>query len=396
MRLTPGHRGFIVFLGALAAMAPIGWDIIMPAMPGMARAFGVEAAGIQPALSVYAFGFAVGQLFWGAVADRFGRRVALFGGMGLFTLAGIGCALAPSLGTLIVLRFVEGFGGCAGIVMARAIVRDTHSGADGARALSFVTLVQGAVPLTAPSLGGFLVVWFDWPATFVALALAGAAMLAAVAALLPETLRHPDPRALQFGRMTANWARFLRNPRVRVWTATNCVLYAGVFAYISGSPFAIQVVHGVPPNRFGLYFLFAAAALPLGSWINALLLRRMAQTRIMMLGYAGAILAGLIMLYAGFNPQLGPLWLAVPPMLYIMGYAMVVPNAIAQALEPFPDMAGNASALIGFLQNTAGALAGLLVAAAFDGTAVPLALIILGCGLAGAVLFALRPRGAQR
>ena len=392
MRLQPGRRSFIIFLGALAAMAPIGWDIIMPAMPGMADAFATDAAGIQPALSVYAFGFALGQLFWGAIADRFGRRVALFGGMGLFTLAGIGCALAPSLPMLIALRFAQGFGGCAGIVMSRAIVRDTHTGAESARALAFVTLVQGVVPMTAPSLGGFLVVWFDWHAIFAFLALAGAAMLAAIAALLPETLRQPDPRALHFHRFAGNWLRFLRDPRAATWTATTCILYGGIFAYISGSPFAFQIVHGVTPAEFGLYFLPAAVALPLGAWINAVLLRRISQVRIMVLGYGAALLAGAIMLVAALNPQLGPVMLAVAPLLYVVAFAMVVPNAIAQALEPFPDMAGNASALIGFLQMSAGALAGLLVAALFDGTAVPLALTILACGAGATLLFVFRPR----
>lgn len=392
MKLQPGRRAFIVFLGALAAMAPIGWDIIMPAMPGMAHAFGVEAAGIQPALSVYAFGFALGQLLWGAVADRFGRRVALFGGMGLFTLAGIGCALAPSLPALIALRFAQGFGGCAGIVMSRAIVRDTHTGPESARALAFVTLVQGVVPMTAPSIGGFLVVWFDWHAIFVALALAGVAMLAAIAALLPETLRHADPHALHVRRFAGNWLRFLRDPRAAMWTATTCILYGGIFAYISGSPFAFQVVHGVTPAQFGLFFLPAAVALPLGAWINALLLRRIRQVSIIVLGYGAALIAGVAMLVVALNPQLGPLALAVPPLLYVVAFAMIVPNAIAQALEPFPDMAGNASALIGFLQMSVGALCGLIVAAAFNGTAVPLALTILACAAIATLLFVLRPQ----
>ncbi|MFT0869746.1 multidrug effflux MFS transporter [Pseudomonas sp. CAM1A] len=369
----------LLILGALSAFGPLAIDFYLPAFPAMAHAFATDEKHVQATLAAYFLGLSLGQLAYGPVADRFGRRIPLLFGVGLFTVASLACAYAPNLDSLIVARFVQALGGCAGMVLSRAIVSDKCDAVASAKVFSQLMLVMGLAPILAPMLGGVLVNVSGWQSIFLALSLFSAACLVAVGLGLPESLPAHVPRQPLSGALRQYLRLF--GDRVFVGHAlTGGVAIAGMFAYIAGSPFVFIKLYGVPAEHYGWLFGTNAAGFILMAQVNARLLAKRGPAFLLARAVWLYLVAALALLVvAALRPaQLWPL--LVPLFVCIASLGCIIPNASACAMSGQGARAGSASALMGCLQFSVAAGAAALVGVLHDGSAVPMALVISLCG----------------
>ncbi|AXQ46678.1 MULTISPECIES: multidrug effflux MFS transporter [unclassified Pseudomonas] len=369
----------VLILGALSAFGPLAIDFYLPAFPAMAQAFATDEKHVQATLAAYFLGLSIGQLAYGPVADRFGRRKPLLFGVALFTLASLACAYAPNLDTLIVARFVQALGGCAGMVLSRAIVSDKCDPVASAKVFSQLMLVMGLAPILAPMLGGVLVNLAGWQSIFLALSLFSAASLLAVSLGLPESLPASMPRQPLSGALR-QYLRLLTD-RVFIGHAlTGGIAIAGMFAYIAGSPFVFIKLYGVPAEHYGWLFGTNAAGFILVAQVNARLLAKRGPAFLLVRAVWLYLAAGLVLLgVAALRPaQLWPL--LVPLFVCIASLGCIIPNASACAMSGQGARAGSASALMGCLQFSVAAGAASLVGVLHDGSAVPMTLVISLCG----------------
>lgn len=369
----------LLILGALSAFGPLAIDFYLPAFPAMAHAFATDEKHVQATLAAYFLGLSLGQLAYGPVADRFGRRIPLLFGVGLFTVASLACAYAPNLDSLIVARFVQALGGCAGMVLSRAIVSDKCDAVASAKVFSQLMLVMGLAPILAPMLGGVLVNVSGWQSIFLALSLFSAACLVAVGLGLPESLPAHVPRQPLSGALRQYLRLF--GDRVFVGHAlTGGIAIAGMFAYIAGSPFVFIKLYGVPAEHYGWLFGTNAAGFILMAQVNARLLAKRGPAFLLARAVWLYLVAALaLLLVAALRPaQLWPL--LVPLFVCIASLGCIIPNASACAMSGQGARAGSASALMGCLQFSVAAGAAALVGVLHDGSAVPMALVISLCG----------------
>ncbi|MBB2887949.1 MULTISPECIES: multidrug effflux MFS transporter [Pseudomonas] len=370
----------ILILGALSAFGPLAIDFYLPAFPAMALAFGTDEKHVQLTLAAYFLGLSIGQLAYGPVADRFGRRLPLLTGVGLFTVASLACAYAPSLEWLIGARFVQALGGCAGMVIARAVVSDKCDAVGSAKVFSQLMLVMGLAPILAPMLGGLLVNTTGWQSIF--LVLTGFSALAglAVALGLPESLPAHMPRQPLSGALR-QYGRLLADPIFLGHALTGGVAIAGMFAYIAGSPFVFIKLYGVPAEHFGWLFGINAAGFILVAQVNARLLARRGPA-FLLARTVWLYLAGGLALLAVSSLHTAHLWpLLIPLFVCIASLGCIVPNASACAMSGQGARAGSASAMLGCLQFSVAAGAAALVGVLHDGSAMPMAMVISLCAI---------------
>lgn len=370
---------FLLILGALSAFGPLAIDFYLPSFPTLAREFATDVEHVQLSLAAYFIGISLGQLFYGPIADRYGRRIPLLIGVALFTAASFACALAPSLDWLIAARFVQALGGCAGMVINRAVVRDLCDPLASAKVFSQLVLVMGLAPILAPLGGGLLLDTLGWPWIFHSLALFAGLCLLAVWLWLPETRpQHMQPAPLSgaFGQYRA----LLGNASFMGYSLAGGVAMAGMFAYIAGSPFVFIELYGVPAEHYGWLFGSNAAGFVLMAQVNARLVRRGGPAlwlRRMVLVYLSSGVCLLVLAAL----QLASLWpLLIPMFICVASLGCVLPNATACAMAGQGPHAGSASGFLGSLQFTVAAAASALVAYLHDGTALPMALVIACCG----------------
>ena len=380
-------RALVVLLGAMTALTALAIDMSLPALPALSAAFDASPERVQLTLSLFITGYAVGQIFHGPLSDRFGRKPVLIGGLLIYVAAAIACAVSQSIGVLIAARLVMGFGGCVGPVLARAVVRDHYGGSHAAQMYSSLTAVFALAPLVAPLVGGWLLVHFGWRAIFVVLALFAGTLLAVIGFAFAESLTAPDRDALRLGRLARNYGAFLTSRMCLGYALVNGLCWAGIFAFLSGSPFVFITIYGIAPEHYGFYFALSAVALVIGALSNKWLLRRQSHARVLCLGLSVTIIGGVIVLAACITRWGGADGVMAGFMLYIWGQAVVAPNAMAAALEPVPHMAGTGAALMGVIQMASGAAAGYAVNALYDGTPVPMGAVILAMGILSAAVY---------
>lgn len=386
----------ILILGALSAFGPLAIDFYLPAFPAMALAFGTDENHVQMTLAAYFLGLSIGQLAYGPVADRFGRRIPLLTGVGLFTAASVACAYAPNLEWLIGARFVQALGGCAGMVISRAVVSDKCDAVGSAKVFSQLMLVMGLAPILAPLLGGLLVNTTGWQSIF--LALTGFSALAglAVAMGLPESLPAHVPRQPLSGALR-QYGRLLADPIFLGHALTGGIAIAGMFAYIAGSPFIIIKLYGVPAEHFGWLFGTNAAGFILVAQVNARLLAKRGPAFLLARAVWVYLAAGVTLL-AVSSLHTAQLWpLLIPLFICIASLGCISPNAAACAMSGQGGRAGSASALLGCLQFSVAAGASALVGVLHDGSAVPMAMVISLCGIlvVGAAMLTRRLQNAR-
>ncbi|MEU3664434.1 multidrug effflux MFS transporter [Streptomyces sp. NPDC032940] len=375
-------------LGALSAVPPLSMDMYLPALPDVTRTLGSSTTMGQLTLTACLSGMALGQLLVGPMSDRWGRRRPLLIGLAVYVVASVSCAVAPGVELLIGARLVQGLAGAAGIVIARAVVRDLYDGLEMARFFSTLLLVSSLAPIIAPILGGQVLRFTAWRGVFLVLAVIGVALTALVWRRLPETL--PAEQRRGGGVLGALFImRGLVADRVfRGYVMVNGFAYGALFSYIAASPFVIQEIYGASPQTFSLLFGLNSLGLMVVGQINGkLLVGRVRLDKALGAGLGVIALAGSVLLAmtAGVFGDAGTVPVACCLIVMISALGLVLPNTNALALVRTPHAAGSASALIGTSCFAMGALATLLVGLAGKGTAVPMAAVQTGSALAAIV-----------
>jgi MFS transporter, DHA1 family, multidrug resistance protein len=380
----------VLVLGALSAFGPLSIDLYLPALPRLTSDFGATAWQGQLTLTACILGLAAGQLVFGPLTDRVGRRVPLLAGLVAYFAASLACAAAGSIWVLVSLRFVQGVAGGVGIVVGRSVVRDIASGAAAARLFSILMIVIGVVPVLAPVLGGQLLRTMSWRGLFVVLAFVDVVILAATALWLHETLppsRRRRTRETGFGELLHD----------RLFVAYASVLalgFASLFSYIAGSSFVLQDIYGISPQLYGVIFGINALGIIVSSQLGRAVVGRVGAERLLLTGVAAQAVAGTVLLvFVAGGVGLG----GILPCFFVTvaSIGLVIPNATALAMTDYPHAAGSASALIGASQFFVGGIAAPLVGIAGRGTAVPTALLIAGFGMAAFSAAALARRIPQ-
>jgi DHA1 family bicyclomycin/chloramphenicol resistance-like MFS transporter len=369
-------------LGMLTAFGALSTDMYLPGLPTIARELHTDMAAAQQTLAVFFLGMALGQVLYGPISDRLGRRPPLVFGCALYALAGIGCALAPSIQSLVALRFVQALGACAGTVIGRSIIRDLFDQRESARMYSLLMLMMGAAPITAPSIGGLILVAFGWRAIFLALSGFGLACLVTVLCGLSETLPSERRTRAGLGAAFRAYSGLLKDRRYMGYTMASALAIGSMFAYIAGSPFVFIELHGVRPDRYGLLFGTNALGLILASQFNRWLLRRYSslailRTGLAIMGASGLLLAAITAADIGGFP-----WMLALLFGCVASNGLVHPNAIALAMAPHGRQAGSASALLGAFQMAIAAAVGALIGLLHNGTALPMVGVIATCATA--------------
>lgn len=379
----------LALLAALVALGPLSVDMYIPALPSMVATLNTDISHIHLTLSTYLTGFSVFHLVCGPLADRIGRKPVLLGGTVLFVLACIGCSLASTVEELIIYRFLQGVGACVGPTLARTVTRDIFGPTRAARALSLIAMLMALAPAVAPTLGAVLLVWLPWSAIFIFLALYGIAMIVLIQIFLAETL--PQVQSLHPLAIARNYAELLRNPLYMAATLTGAMIYAGLMTYISCASFVYIDMLGVPVQYFGFIFLSSVLGYMLGSALSARLSRSFVPEQTVLLGAVLAATASATMLAGSAIWPINIWMLLLPMIMYSAGMGLLLPNAMAVALRPFPHIAGTASALMGFVQMGLSACATALIGQFLRDTPLPMIhfmlVITLLCLALGALVY---------
>lgn len=385
--LRISQRRLVIILGLLTAFGAFSIDMYLPGIPTIAEEFKSDVGTLQGTLASFFLGLSLGQIVYGPLSDRLGRKLPLLFGCGLYSVSCLGCAVASSVEILVVMRFIQALGGCAGMVIGRSVVRDLFDLQGVARMFSLLMLVFGLAPITAPFIGGQILVHLGWRFIFLILCAFGLLCFALVLFWLPETVSRQNRRRLGPVQVLRLYGRLLWDRRFVGYALVSSLTAGVLFAYICGSPFVFIELNGVRPEHFGFIFGTNSVGLILSAQFNRYLLSRHASVRIlkwalMAMTISAALLLLLTMLggVGGFPAMLVLLFCCISSM------GLVQPNTMAIALAHYKADAGSASALLGAMQPALGFLVGVLVGAFHNGTAVPMVAIIGGSAVVAFVV----------
>jgi len=399
MRLltNPPFRGRVrapfLLLVAITACGTLGMHIIIPSLPATARALGISIGTSQLTITLYLIGLAIGQLLYGPASDRFGRRPVLLAGLSLFTAASIATALAPNAAILIGARILQSVGGCAGLVLGRAAVRDGATAEKAAGQLALLTLVMVMVPAAAPAIGGYLTAYFGWRASYVLLALFGASTLMACALLMPETLS--EQGVVRRSMLTA-YVRLLRSPRFFGYAIGGACSTTSFYAFMSASPFIFETYLHQPPQRVGLYYLLLMLGVALGSLGANRLAGRIPIRKALRIANGLGIVGAALFSAADSLDVLSVATVVAPVGLFMVGAGMASPFALAGSVSVNPQAIGAASGMYGFIQMGYGMLCTVVVESWHPGAVYPVATVLLGSALLGQAAMSMAVRAERR
>ena len=382
----------IVTLGILAAFGPMSIDMYLPSLPTLQSDFGATTSQVQLTLSGFTIGFATGQLIYGPLSDRFGRKWVLVGGIALYVVASVLCALETDIDALIALRFVQALGGGAGTVLTRAVVRDLYDKDAAARVLSLMVLVTMLAPLVAPFLGGYILLWAGWRTIFWVLTGFGVLCLILTAARLPETLAPERRRTSGLGQMLSGFGVVLRHRQSVGYMICGAFSFGGLLAMLSGTPFIYIQIFGVAPEKFAHFFALTVIAVIIGAYVNSRVVMRFGIRRMLVAATTIAVIGGVGLASVAVFDIGGMVAITIGIVVFLLPHNITNANATAAAMEPFPELAGTASAMIGSIRFGSGALIGALVGVLHDGTTRPMSLVIAACALGSAASFWLLTR----
>jgi DHA1 family bicyclomycin/chloramphenicol resistance-like MFS transporter len=371
-RSRPPDWAIIILLGALSLVSPFAVDMYLPAFSSVAAQFHTVTAAISLSLSSYFIGFALGQIFYGPLLDRYGRKSPLAAGLLVYIAASLGCTHPPDLRTLVALRFLQALGGSVAQVSAVAMVRDFFPPQQSARVFSLVFLVIGVSPLLAPTIGSLVMTWFGWPSIFVLLAVIAVSILSVVLLFLPEPHTPDHAMSLHPIRLAGTYLRLLKQPQFCTYAIAGAFSFSGLFSYVAGSPIIFMDGFHVSAQAFGAIFAVLTGGFIAGNQLNVVLLRRTTSRRIFSAALSVQLLIGIL-----FLAGTGLHWLTMAPtlilfFLFLSCIGLTYPNAAAIALAPFSRNVGSASALLGFIQMGTGAVMSMGIAAFGAGAVITL------------------------
>lgn len=388
MKLTKSTAStkLILILGFLTAIGPFSIDMYLPAFPDIANELKAPVSAVMLSLSSFFIGISIGQLVYGPMLERFGRKKPLYFGLLLYMLASIGCASAMKVNSLIIFRLFQALGGCVGMVAARAMVRDLFEVKDNAKIFSTLMLVVAVSPIIAPTLGGYLTAYFGWRYIFGALIFVILIIITSVYFWLPESKAPDHEFSLKPANIFRNYIAILKESQFWVYAFSGAVAYAGLYSYISGSPYVFMIKFHVSERVYGWIFGIIAAGLIGSSQLNNLLLKHYSSDKIIRGALYFQNLMGLLLFIVSFTGLLGLYSAIILIFLFLCCQGFVFPNASALSMAPFASNAGNASALMGFIQLSIGALMSALVSFLQNNSALPMTGAMCCCSLSATLL----------
>lgn len=372
----------ILILGLLSAIGPFSIDMYLPGFPDIAADLNTTVAHVSLSLSSFFIGISFGQLIYGPLIDRFGRKKPLYVGLFIYLIASAGCAFASSANALIALRLIQALGGCAGMVTSRALVRDIFPVSENAKIFSLLMLVVGVSPIIAPTLGGYVTAAFGWRYVFAILALISVFILTAIHYALPEGRKADSSLSMRPAQIAGNFLQVLKEPQFYTYVFTGSVASAGLYTYISGSPYVFMQLYHITEKQYGWVFALIAMGLIGASQLNSVLLKNYKSEQVIKVALLCQTATGLV-LFAG--TALG--WLDLFStiffiFIFLCCQGFIFPNSSALSLAPFSKNAGSASAVMGCIQMAIGTLASVAVSFLSNGTALPMTGIMCFCAFA--------------
>ncbi|QMU29586.1 multidrug effflux MFS transporter [Adhaeribacter radiodurans] len=385
--MTPKQRtSIILILGALATISPFSIDMYLPGFPAIAQDLNTTIDQIQLSLTSYLIGIAIGQLLYGPLLDRFGRKKPLYIGLTVYMLASIGCAFTHSANNLMIMRFIQAIGGCAGMVAALALVRDLFPVSEIAKVLSLQTLVISVSPMIAPTVGGYVTAAFGWQSIFMVLAAIVGLIVLGIYFFLPAGRPPDSTMSLLPGPVLSNFYSVLKNPQFLTYLLAGGIGAAAPFAYISGSPDVFMNIYKVSEQEYGWIFAFLAAAMIGSTQLNTPLLKRFSSEQLLTFALFWQTGIGFLLVAGTVLGWYDKFSLIILIFLFLAGQGLNVPNSSALSLAPFARQAGSASALLGCFRMGIGAVASAAVSILHNQTVLPMVVVMALCAFIAAII----------
>lgn len=387
------ERFFTIFtLGLLSAMGAFSIDMYLPGFPDIAKDLHTTVAHITLSITSFFIGISVGQMIYGPLLDKFGRKKPLYIGLVVYLVTSIACAYAPTANALIGIRFLQALGSCAGMVASRALVRDIFPVEENAKIFSLLILVLALSPIVAPTLGGYVTAAFGWQSIFFILAIIAGLTLVLVFFKLPEG-RKPDTSLSLLPRpIIKGFLEVARVPKFYTYAFAGAIASSGLYAYIAGSPFVFMELYHVTEKQYGWIFAIIAMGLIIASQVNTFLLRRYSSEQIILVTLFCQCLAGITLVLGTYFQFLGLYSTIFLIWIFLSTQGFAFPNSSALSLAPFTRNAGTASALMGAIQLGIGAISTAVVSILNNGTAMPMASVMCICAMGSFIVLILGRR----
>ena len=382
MSLRPDTFIVVILLTMLTALGAITTDLYLPALPAIQEYFHTDVSTVQLTLSVYMVVFGLCQIFYGPLSDRFGRKPIILIGTLIYLFGSVVCVLSSEIEILITGRILQAIGGCAGVILARSMVRDIYGQKRSAKILSYMGTAMALAPALGPIIGGYLTIAYGWQASFVILVIFGGLCILGIIFILQETNQHIDPYAIHPRQTLRNFKALLKDRHYTGYLLVLTFSYSGLFSFISGSAFVFIKILGLSADQFGYCFATAVVGYMIGTQVGGRIVGTVGVARIVRIGAIVCALAGSSMLILAMISANNVAAILGPMVLYMIGLGMTFPTALAGLIGPFPKMVGAASSLAGFVQNSFAAFVGLTVAHSFNMTQFPMAIGICLMGIA--------------
>lgn len=389
------YISLILILGTLTALGPFSIDMYLPGFPAIGKELGVDPARVALSLSSFFVGISAGQLLYGPLLDRFGRKKPLYIGLILYVLSSIGCIYASSLNSLILLRFVQAIGSCAAAVASVAMVRDLFPVNENAKVFALLMLVVGTSPMIAPTVGSYVTSAFSWHAVFLVLGVIGALILLATIFWLPESYKPDTSMSLKPRPIINNFLQVISEPQFYTYCFAGAISFSGLFAYVSASPQVFMDIYQLSDKAYGWIFAFLSIGLIGSSQVNSILLKRFTSQQIVPVALAAQTITGLIFVVCAWNNWLSLAGIIVLLFAFLCCLGFINPNTAALSLAPFTKNAGSASSLMGAIQMGIGSLASTVVSLYNTHTATPMAVTMFGSSLVALMILIICSRNIK-
>ncbi|WP_339901090.1 multidrug effflux MFS transporter [uncultured Cyclobacterium sp.] len=377
----------VLILGALSTISPFSVDMYLPAFPAIAKSLSTSISKVQLSLTSYLIGIAIGQLFYGPLLDKFGRKKPLYIGLWIYVAASIGCSFTNSVESLILMRFMQAVGGCVGMVAAQALVRDIFPVNKIAQAFALLTLVIAVSPMVAPTLGGYITAHFHWHWLFIILAIICSLLILACKWQLPDGAAPDEGISLKPKAVATKYIEVLKNKKFLTYILVGGIAGAAPFAYIAGSSDVFINIYGLSVTEYGWLFAFLSVAMIGATQLNHILLNYFSNRNIVVTALCYQLVIGIVMILGVWSNALNVYFLIGLMFIFLTGHGLSVPNSAAISLAPFDKDAGSAAAMMGFMRMAIGGIVSALVSLFHNGTAIPMVFLMASCILiAGLVL----------